>query len=210
MPVAGEVKIQISGKLPSGEIWSTGFQIGGATITSQSDLATLLGAVQTGFAVTSGLRAWMVSKNPSGFTIENLAAYYYASNGPATYQASVTDTGAGSSVSPPLPNQCAVVASLRTSRPGRSFRGRMYLPLLCIGNASGQVTTADTTGTANAVKTTFQTINGGAGGYSVAVASTRQNAMTHVTGIIVDSLIDTQRRRSQSEAALYRAVVTGL
>jgi hypothetical protein len=120
--------VRLEGALPSGETWNTGQHFSGG-----GDVSAVLDAV-----LTSADILW----NGDGGTINGLAGYYpstitlatavaYELN-PATDKATDRDqTGlgfSGTALDDPLPQEVAVVASLRSGLPGPSGRGRAYLP----------------------------------------------------------------------------------
>jgi hypothetical protein len=68
--------------------------------------------------------------------------------------------GAGSSASAGLPNEVAVVVTLRTAKAGRAFRGRIYLPgwatnALGTGNVIAAACLTDINAWANTIPTVF-------------------------------------------------------
>lgn len=207
MPVAGSCKIVISGSLPHGEIWSTSFGLVNTGVTSQASLQTVVNNMKTAAEQAGSFVSIFGPYNASTTTTNLITGYYYAGGPTATYQANTVFSHAGSQATNALPNQCCVVTTLLTGRPGRSYRGRMYLPLTGPGLTAGQLSSSDCTTIATGMKTFFDAINGGAGGYSVAVISSRQSAMTSVVAVRVDSIVDTQRRRTQSSTPLAAVTV---
>jgi len=108
---------------------------------------------------------------------------------------------AGTLNSPPLPNNVAVVASLRTNNIGRSYRGRMYLPPPGENQVDGNELTAGAQATLLAVVEglidQLAVIN-----VSLVVLSCVQDGVeispgvaTQVMNVIVNRGVDTQRRR---------------
>ena len=109
----------------------------------------------------------------------------------------------------------AIVHSLLSGRPGRANRGRFYLPLTAanIGDSLGEVPTATQTALCSAFKTlvlAVTAVNCGGRPVILAVASpdsvdkdgnTVSRPVVPVGTVLVDSKIDTQRRRADKIAA---------
>lgn len=110
---------------------------------------------------------------------------------------------AGLVASDNLPANCAVVATLRTSRIGRSYRGRLYFPFVTESNVTGNtIVAAHVTGMLAAVSDLITRLD--AAGGTVAVLSRRNggveratNVLTPVTVVGMNNGVDTQRRRIQ-------------
>jgi hypothetical protein len=69
--------------------------------------------------------------------------------------------GVGTSASPSLPNETAIVITLRTAKAGRAFRGRIYVPsfatnALGAGNVIAAACITDVNAWANTIPTVFQ------------------------------------------------------
>lgn len=101
----------------------------------------------------------------------------------------------------PLPNNVALVSSFRTLQVGRSYRGRVYQSGLTETQIGGD---AVTVGLASQYASAWSAMNSyvGPNGFEFVVASFRHNnvprgtaVLTPVTSIIVNTRIDTQRRR---------------
>lgn len=129
----------------------------------------------------------------------------------AAYELPTAQAGVGSMKCPP---QTSMVVSLRTGRPGRSYRGRMYLPSLAAGISStdARISNAEcqTMATEGAVflKQVGAAIAGA--GYDLwpQVASNAAGVLTEVTEVQVGDVLDTQRRRRSSLAEqVSRAVL---
>jgi len=112
-----------------------------------------------------------------------------------------------------MPNQICMVVSLRTEHAGRRFRGRMYLPVnasaLTLGTA--QWTGTQTAIVANTWAAYFNDWNGSGDNGTISVVSrVGAGEATPVSGVLVDTIPDTQRRRRNKLAAvgISAAVVT--
>lgn len=192
---ANSLRIVATGSLPSGEVWNTGFWLVPATpITSIDDLLLDMAVPQTAWntfwAATASLRS-------AGTPASQLLGYYYAggeSGGKATYSGAVPLTANDGTGLPRMPDQVAIVASLRTGLAGRSFRGRMYLPInnMTLG-ADGQMGSATGTLICNAVGAMLDAC--ASSSLVPNVVSATQSTQQPITLISMDTVLDTQRRR---------------
>ena len=101
------------------------------------------------------------------------------------------------------PFQSALVATLQTGRPGRSYRGRMYLPFLTSAFNAGKISTTSVTLGARAAAVAdlladTATAASSFPGLQPAVVSKAADAVTSVTSVRVGDIMDTQRRRRDS------------
>lgn len=134
--------------------------------------------------------------NPSTVTLDTLTGYQYKGGAKAAAQGVFTTTGLGTHTNAvTMPNQICAVLSLRTGIPGRSHRGRMYVPVLSVAIAAGGV--ASTTllnGLASGLATSMGTFNSSGNGKCVVSSSTLAAAF-QIKTVQVDNVLDTQRRR---------------
>lgn len=115
--------------------------------------------------------------------------------------------GAGS-VTKPL--QTALVASLRTGKPGRSYRGRIYFPALGadIDGSTGRLSTAVIEGLSEDIGQWLHDV-GQAGSFVLrtlaapCVVSKRQNVINRVLTVAVGDVLDSQRRRRDGLVEAY-------
>lgn len=189
------VKVVFLGALPGGESWSTSFWLSVDHALAQTDLTNTLQEVDTAFAAGGGAYAGLKLVNPAQVTIATLLGYQYQGGTKAAVQAQYASTYVPGSVTADKPNQTALVCSLRTGMPGRSHRGRMYLPFLSgsMGN-NGLTSSANVLTIAQGLATSFGTINGSGFG-KVCVCSQSRSAMFPINQVIADHVLDTQRRR---------------
>lgn len=106
------------------------------------------------------------------------------------------------------PFQVSQCVTLLTLRPGRSGKGRMYLPVpVAIIDANGQIGTADRDATLNRTRTFLTAVNALTSTYA-AVVSVAASDGVHwpVTSIRVGRVLDTQRKR---RSALPEAFAVG-
>jgi hypothetical protein len=119
------------------------------------------------------------------------------------YIASITSGGAGTASGAAAAANAAAVASLRTAYTGRSFRGRIYF------GGMGAAAFADAQNISSGAATAYATAVGDlitalqAIGQTLSVLSRYSNLVLRVTGlltevisVIVDTKVDSQRRRT--------------
>lgn len=206
MSVSNEVRVVFSGKMPNGEIWSCGFSFDttlGPTV-DQAYMNDLAAKAVTEFT-TGGLGGMMRGHNPSTWTCDVVSCYYYSvTGGPATLQSQAVIGSAGTASGNTLPNQVAIVASLRTGLPGRTKRGRVYLPLLIVSTSAGLIANAECDTIAAAVAGFLTQMSTAPSPLPEAVvASESTSSMPAITNVIVDNRFDVQRRRANRERATY-------
>lgn len=114
-----------------------------------------------------------------------------------------------------MPDYVALVQSLRSDVPGRSGRGRMYVP--CTGVVCGTDNQADNTTVgdyATATSTLITALNAftdvpdNLTSMKIVVPSHSKAQVNDVATVIVDSKIDVQRRREDKIVATHTAVAT--
>lgn len=189
------VKVVFSGALPGGEQWSTSVWVQNFTNLGVTDLSNLLTQLDTDMNAGGAFYAKWAAYVSAGVTLTTIRGYQYQGGSQAAVSAQITSVRAPASAGLLLPNQIAVVTSLRTGIPGRAARGRMYWPV----NATPALTTgffsaACATDLANGLATAFGTFNSQGFG-KISVCSPRTSAMHEVTQVRVDKVFDTQRRR---------------
>lgn len=108
-----------------------------------------------------------------------------------------------------LPAQSCVTLSLRTGRPGGSYRGRLYLPALGLTLSAGRLSPTRVQSLAE-VSATFISSLGenlpgalNALGLKPAVVSTVTGRSTAVKQIAVGNRLDSQRRRAEAQKEVY-------
>lgn len=117
---------------------------------------------------------------------------------------------------PNKPYHTALCASLRTGKPGRSYRGRMYLPALALGvsltDARIPSATSTTLSTQIAAWLTAVGVQGSFLGRTRAepcIVSKVKQERTTVKTVAVGDVLDTQRRRRDSLVELYTSAAIG-
>lgn len=133
-------------------------------------------------------------------TLKEIVATDLTSEGAPQNRVTVNETGTDASTSIPLSN--AIVISHRTAKRGRSYRGRTYLsgwPRASL-NTPNTITGAWATGVAGHFASLKTLLDGH--GLDHVVASKRHNGavtspaeVNEVISYVVDTLVDSQRRR---------------
>lgn len=200
--------IRILGSLPGGEVWSVNPKFGGTPVEGYEDLLlwaeNIEAQIETG-AIGAPLRNAMSSAAAiTGVRVEHIGA-----NGRLAQAAEVTLAtplvGAGSATKP---FQTAMVFSLRTGRPGRSSRGRLYWPALgtTISTTTLRLELAVREAYLDAAVdflTALQTAAPAGATVALAVVSQTTGVNTAVDQIQVGDILDTQRRRRDSAVEQY-------
>ena len=184
---------RFSGALPGGEQWNTGVHLSGSgdlgeATTAATDFANALWA---GSGPTDGYN--LVCNDLT--TLDDIVVYTLnPSTHKATARAEVVGPGAGIGVGAGLPQEVAIVATLRAVTPGPAGRGRMYLPppLATSTDVDSKLTTAIQTNTAQNVADGIQAalLDG-----FTAVLSSVGRADRSIVSVDVGNVFDAQRRR---------------
>jgi hypothetical protein len=202
MPKPAHVHIVIGGKLFGGEIFATGFDLAGAA-ADQAELNTLVDNVAN---ILGGVTAPAITFQrllANGESIESVKGYSYAAAATAAALVAENLTHVAGAGGNPMPNQVALVATLRTAVPSRRTRGRMYLPANgSTVTAVGQLNVPAPSDVAEMVATL---INVSSATHAPVVVSGAGNVATPITSVSVDTRFDVQRRRANREAATAEA-----
>lgn len=208
--VSHSIRMVLGGTINSAQTWSTSFWFeysnGSAPIPSAEDTADGLAHSDD---LDGFVDAWWTIINPmTGVHVPLTSVKYYVyGEDPAVpvlgQRQSVIPNP--STVGSALPPEVAVVASLLTSKPGASFRGRVYLPLIALTTTGlGMLDPAKATIIADATAALLTSINQHdfAPSGSVwkahlnsAVFSNTKSVMTRINRVVVDTRFDSQRRR---------------
>lgn len=196
-------RVLINGHLPQGEIFTWGFWMGGAP-TDQASAQTWVNGVRDEFQIHA--KTALCGELPSTAGYDSVTLYSYPSSGSgAAFVAEATiATGAGTSTDPLLPLQCAWVVTLRTGLPGRSRRGRMYIPIIAESLTAHQLTQGQLDSLLGSVQDFIQGVDNLTTGTNVVVVSqVGAGQANNVTEVSADSRLDIQRRRAEAESVLY-------
>lgn len=197
--------------------WSSGFAIdfeGVAAPPTQTEFDTLVAAVLSNFQTD----VWgpgsnpLKGVNPSGVTLDTATGTYYAVGTAILHSVSTQTAVAGTASSGAYHAAACLVVSLLTAQSNRRTRGRMYLPTTSPNAAAANLQWAVSPPLAAQMKTYFDHINALAPSWvagsthRVAVVSKAlQGFLTDVTRVRVDSIIDSQRGRSDKYVAAFSA-----
>lgn len=207
----GIIKLITQGVIAGTQDFSFGlcFDTGGLGAPSFTGFQTWL----TGLGTAAQAFATSINgMSSTAVTYSSLRAEYYAGGTTAsliaTYALASPVTGVNA---PTNSSRAALVASLITDRPGRSYRGRIYVPCLV---PSLSATTRVPSGTQNGLRTALKTYakavesnplptSSGPQNPVLVVASKLLGSAQAVTAIRTDDLLDTQRRRENDFAPAY-------
>lgn len=203
MSTQPHIRFGLMGSIDGVQGWSLGLSfITTATDVVGADLSNWLTSIQTAVQTwATDATGGFATLNKAGCQISAVRAAFYP---PSSLVASATaDMNMGpwaGQGTPEWPSQCALVVSLYAPVTGRRNRGRAYIPV-----TAGQPLTKNLLqqSYATSVATSFKTFAGAleaqnlAGqGLSWAIAVPGNYQAQTVTKVAVDTLIDTQRRRT--------------
>jgi len=209
---AHAVKQVFSGTTQGGEVFAHSLWFDFGSQPSQADLDNFCATSRLTFNSQVGITA-VKSALPNTTAYTNLTLYSYA-GGPNADLVSqngvaLACTGTASNA---LPDQLCMVMSILTGIPGRSFRGRSYLPACAAASlaTTGQAGSGTCDTFANAWAGYINGMQAGGGGtpaVTLVVASAARSLMTPAILVSVDSRLDTQRRRSAKQVVTYKKQV---
>lgn len=220
MPVPVHARLRISGLLYGDALWSVSMALAGAGGEDPfgTGIPDVEGALQDWANAVQALNGGQIfgGKMQMGLStdgsIETVRAARIGTDGKETEVAlntlGVPVKGQGSSLHDV---QTAIVASLRTGRPGGSNRGRMYLPAIGVSVSGGRLGGApsaaelatDVAGWLHDVCSGFPRGAGFTPALVPVIASRTKDALTAVTEVAVGDRLDSQRRRRGGEDEVY-------
>jgi hypothetical protein len=185
--------VRLSGALPGGEIWTSGVHCEGAGSLSDliSPVDDLVDTLWNGDGTVDGIGGYY----PSTVTLTSAVAYSLApATGLATGRIDSGYLNAGTVIDDPLPQEVAVVATLRTAGVGPAARGRMYLPGPVVGNvtALGRLDAAVRLGMCGSLAAALRVLVAAS---FTPVLFTKAVANRPITVVDVGDVFDAQRRR---------------
>lgn len=197
--------VRILGTLPGGEVWSVTpkFDSPAGVITEYEDLenwAADIGEIIRDMGTGNTLRNFMsTAASISGVRVE----YRDANNELAQAAEDIFSESLAGSGSANKPYQCSAVISLRTGRPGRSYRGRIYWPALnvTLSTATLRIAPASVLALCTAMRDLLNGIRTAPSlphPMNLVVVSQTRNENTTVTQLQVGDVMDIQRRRRDS------------
>lgn len=211
------------GALPGGEDWSIGLRVQYPDMDYGDSELNVLGqpACERFAALRNALASGLGGRTASwggATSFLGVTARVIATTGVTLLQRELTPVLAqpASASNALLPNQCAVCVTLDTALPGRTRKGRVFLPLLGdVQMDAGRVLQNDEIASAfrNFLADTqndWIAIDGDfpADGLQTArwvVASRTNGDMNPITRVRVGQVMDTQRRRRSSQVENYAA-----
>jgi hypothetical protein len=188
-------RVVLHGTGVGSEIWQTGFSV----VSSSPPISQASLQVQCDALVSPVTTWWNAIKAniSTSFTLTGISMYAYSyPTTTALFQAeSAPINSAGTLTGNGSPIDTALVISLRTGVPGRSQRGRMYVPFHGpITVATGLLAGATATAYNTATKALFDTANGLTTN-TVSVISRTHGSYEKVKTLLADNKPDVQRRR---------------
>lgn len=142
-----------------------------------------------------------VTRAGDDWTVENVTALDYSRDGGNEIQTTGALPLTGVLAVNSVPSSNATVVSQRTDRTGRSFRGRNYIPGLNVSSVTNNELNADLVTDLStmytAVRSSLSGLNMSHVVYSLYASGTQRITPepTTITGTIVNTRVDTQRRR---------------
>jgi hypothetical protein len=206
-------KVTISGTLPGGEEWSINPNFVGPSGTGGA--VTLFSELQQWSDAIAAVGDLGPVPEPigelisSGASVNTIRVAAYQANGDiiTVAETQLGTPGKGTTnVTKPL--QTALVVSLLTGRPGRSYNGRLYLPALgaILDTATARVPAFTVQAYLDGAKTMLQSIQTAqpdGAGMQLCVVSHKLEFQTPVTALRIGDVLDTQRRRRESLVENY-------
>lgn len=195
--------VRIAGLMPGGEVWSVNpryLSPGAGPVLDYDELlewAEAIGTLTQALVAGAPLRQLL----STAASITSVRVEYITASGlmgqAAEWVPALPVAGGGS---PTKPFQSAIVGSLLTGRPGRSFRGRLYWPALNISlnTTTLRIESGVAQGYANALADYLTDIGNAAPNgdpAALVVVSQTRDVATPVTSISVGNVLDVQRRR---------------
>jgi len=193
--------VTVNGTLNNQQMhWSTNFQFGATSALTSAQCITLANDIMTSFGESAPIKAMIdEARSYTGVRV----AFRDPDTGPETASgdSSVAPVAGTATIGFPPP-QVATVVTLRTGIPGRSFRGRLYIPTLT-NTDDGSVPAIDKPVYNAGVQGIAQAISARAtlAGTNLAwgVWSRTKHVLTPINEVSVGSRVDTQRRRNVGE-----------
>jgi len=213
--------VRIKGTLTGGESWSINpcffdsigpFQDSPKTYDDLLIWATDVGGLNSGNVFPASIMS-LISSNCA---ITSVRTEYWADNEIQMAAEFVPSSPKFGNGGPTKSYSTALVASLRTGRPGRSYRGRLYFPALAavISSSTGRLTSAVSTTFSTDIAAWLQAV-GNQGSFLLrtlaepCVVSKTANVITKVETVAIGDVLDSQRRRRDALVELYTTATVG-
>lgn len=205
---AGVIRQVFGGTLPNGERFSWGYWAKPSATVNQTWL-TAFNGLANGSLEGNFMTATVKGFFNTGVVYDTSVSYYYDGGSQAALVAGGTGSAltAGASSAISLPDQLAIVATLVTGIPGRSNRGRSFLPPVIIGGvvAGGLLLGSYQSGLCNAFAAMLSAIKDDPSNPAQPVVVSRKLSATQaITQVTMDNRFDVHRSRAMSESGLSR------
>lgn len=201
--MANIARCSIHGTSPGGEIWQFSIWVQ-RDIATQAD-ADVMASDAAGAVDDSDLMTLILADDQ---TWTGVSAYAYQDESPAAQfvgEAARSVTGGASGVAS---LQTAFVVTLNSDTPGRSGRGRLYLPARRqVAAADALISTAARDGMLTAVQDVINKINVSTAPSICVVHSLTKSQDYFITAVSADQRLDVQRRRANRQTTGARAVL---
>lgn len=203
--------IRINGLLPGGEVWSINPKFGISGGGAVDDYQILLGWASSVAGLNSGNifpTSWRTALSTAG-RIASIRAEYYGADGRLAVAAEyILPTSVAGTGTPNKSFSDAICVSLLSGRPGRSYRGRLYIPGLAVGldTTALRITPTVTLALATEGAAFLDAIADAVGAGQVVrpiIVSQTLGVNTQVSAVRVGDVLDTQRRRRDSLQEAY-------
>lgn len=199
----------MGGKIGSTDTWSCGFafQVSGG-VPSNADMNGIASGFSTLFATdfwdhANGLKTYV---NLTTDWSKCNTYYYPAGSTVATVSGTVTLTAdPGTNGTQQIPPQCAMVATLKTGLTGRQNTGRVYLPSPASLSTNGQILGTYTDYLATQLAQWLTDCNSATVGPLSFNACVGTGNTPHITTVVIDTVVDTQRRRRDKQIAAHKS-----
>ena len=198
----------VQGQIPIGEAMVVTGGVEDEGIGTASEIATSIASAWTS-SWTAVAGEFCSDTSWSKVTVYELASI----SEPAVDVAEASLALEGTNSTDPLPPQVAVVVSLLSGRPGRSYRGRHYLGGLPENKCEppGLLTSTSRSNIANFYASWMGAVNSALDSRLCVVLSPTLNVGTPITTVRVGDVYDTQRSRRASQVETYTtATVSGV
>lgn len=204
------IQVSVGGTLATVHNWSINYNFSTDSLPSASDLLSAANAIMASISGSATVKAMLGTSDT--FSQVRLTGYTGLS-GPAAVTATSTASAVVGTASLAVSPQVCVVASLRTVTPGRSYRGRLYVPLRAYavtadGSVSGTVAGDINTVVQDIAQFAATALAGVSVAASWVVYSKTVPAMTPVTQVSIGNRVDTQRRRVEGRETYTNFSVT--
>lgn len=193
--------VSVGGLLAAKHAWSVNLNYVTDSVPSSTVAQTIANAIMTAINGSTTLKGALNTAD----TYQTVRVTGYpALTGPASVSAVSTNSPVSGTTSVVSGPQMCVGVTLRSATPGRSFRGRLYLPQrFGTVNSDGTINGATATSAAGIVNALNDAILTAFTASSVAaswvVYSKTKPAATPVTSLSVGNMGDTQRRRVEAK-----------